>query len=119
MTDQIANAIKDLTTYIDMDVTTGSMSDEQCNGHSAKEFVKSSKTVKAEPADGVSGQDETTFYSVKQGTIVWFDVRFYNDFCPNPNPYPVTYQALVTVLGNGSYLSSRLVTVVVPASDQQ
>ncbi len=119
LSDKIADAVKDLTTYIDMDVTTGSMSDEQCNGHSAKEFVKSSKTVKAEPADGVSGQDETTFYSVKQGTIVWFDVRFYNDFCPNPNPYPVTYQALVTVLGNGSYLSSRLVTVVVPASDIQ
>ncbi len=119
LSDQIANAVKDLTTYIDMDVTTGSMSDEQCNGHSAKEFVKSSKTVKAEPADGVSSQDETTFYSVKQGTIVWFDVRFYNDFCPNPNPYPVTYQALVTVLGNGAYLSSRLVTVVVPASDMQ
>ena len=119
LSDQIANAVKDLTTYIDMDVTTGSMSDEQCNGHSAKEFVKSSKTVKAEPPDGVSGQNETTFFSVKQGTTVWFDVRFYNDFCPNQNPHPMTYQALVTVLGNGSYLSSRLVTVVVPASDMQ
>ena len=32
-------------------------------------------------------------------------------------PPPVTYQALVTVLGNGSYLSSRLVTVIIPGSD--
>lgn len=117
MSDQIAQAVVSLTTYIDMDVTTGSMSDEQCDGISAAKFVQSSTTVKAEPADGVSGSDTTTFFSVKQGTIVWFDVRFYNDFCKNTAPVPMQYQALVTVLGNGSYLSSRLVTVIVPASD--
>ncbi|HOW52235.1 MAG TPA: hypothetical protein PLV42_09365 [bacterium] len=117
MSDQIAQAVVSLTTYIDMDVTTGSFSEESCDGISAAEFVKSSTTVKAEPIDGVSGSDDTTFFSVKQGTIVWFDVRFYNDFCKNTTLQPVTYQALVTVLGNGSYLSSRLVTVIVPASD--
>ncbi len=117
MSDQIAQAVVSLTTYIDMDVTTGSLSEESCDGISAAEFVKSSTTVKAEPADGVSGNDDTTFFSVKQGTIVWFDVRFYNDFCKNTMPEPVQYQALVTVLGNGSYLSSRLVTVIIPASD--
>ncbi len=119
MSDQIAQAVVSLTTYIDMDVTTGSFSEETCMGTtlSAADFVKSSTTVKAEPADGVTGQDATTFFSVKQGTIVWFDVRFYNDFCKNTSPEPVSYQALVTVLGNGSYLSSRLVTVIIPASD--
>ncbi len=119
MSDQIAQAVVSLTTYIDMDVTTGSLSEETCIGTtlSAADFVKSSTTVKAEPADGVTGQDATTFFSVKQGTIVWFDVRFYNDFCKNTSPEPVSYQALVTVLGNGSYLSSRLVTVIIPASD--
>ncbi len=119
MTDQIAQAVVSLTTYIDMDVTTGSMSDEQCDGISAAQFVKSSTTVKAEPPDGISNQTATTFESVKQGTIVWFDVRFYNDFCKNTTTNPMTYQALVTVLGNGSYLSSRLVTVIVPPSIQE
>ncbi len=113
----VADAVVSLMTYIDMDVTTGSLSDEQCDGISAAEFVESSTAVKADPADGVSGQDATTFFSVKQGTTVTFDVRFYNDFCKNTSPDPVTYQALVTVLGNGSYLSSRLVTVIIPGSD--
>lgn len=113
---QIADAVKSLTTYIDMDVTTGKMSEEKCNEISAADFVKSSKTVKAEPADGVSGQNETTFLSVKQGTEVTFDVRFYNDFCKNQGDKYAKYKAFVTVLGNSSYLSSRLVTVIVPAS---
>lgn len=115
MPDQIAQAIIDLTTFIDMDVTTGKMSDETCDGKSAADFVKSSTTVIADPLDGVAGQDSTTFFSVKQGTIVTFDVRFQNDFCKNPTSEPKTYKAFVTVLGNGSYLSNRLVNVIVPA----
>ncbi|MGI6394367.1 MAG: hypothetical protein ACOX2F_06515 [bacterium] len=114
MSDQIAQAIIDLTTYIDMDVTTGKMSDEECNGISAADFIKSSTTIEADPPDGVSGQDETTFLSVKQGTDVTFDVRFYNDFCINNTNSFLKFNAHVTVLGNGSYLSSRLVTVIVP-----
>ena len=119
MPEQIAQAIKDLITFIDMDVTTGKMSDQECDGISAAEFVKSSTTVAADPTDGVSGKDATTFFSVKQGTTVTFDVRFFNDFCKNTLPEPVVYDALVTVLGNGSYLSNRLVKVIVPAADAQ
>jgi len=119
MSDQIAQAIIDLTTFIDMDVTTGKMSDENCNGASAADFVKSSKTISADPPEGVSGQDDTTFFSVTQGTDVTFDVRFYNDFCINNTETFMKYNAQVTVLGNGSYLSSRLVTVIVPEGDNK
>lgn len=114
MPTQIGEAIVDLTTYIDMDVTTGKMSDENCNGTSAAEFIKSSKTVKAVPADGVASQTDTTFMSVEQGTEVFFNVKFFNDFCENNTEEPLVFEAQVTVLGNGSYLSSRLVTVIVP-----
>jgi hypothetical protein len=114
MSDQIAEAIISLTTWIDMDVTTGKMSDENCNGIDVADFVKSSKTIKADPPDGVTSQDETTFYSVTQGTDVTFDVRFYNDFCINNFDNFLKFKAQVTVLGNNSYLSSRLVTVIVP-----
>ncbi len=121
MSDQIADAIISLTTWIDMDVTTGKMSDpgQECNGKPAADFVKSSKTIEAIPPDGVSGQDETTFFSVTQGTDVKFDVRFYNDFCINNTGSFLKYNAQVTVLGNGSYLSSRLVTVIVPEGDSK
>ncbi len=117
MSDQIAKAIVDLTTFIDMDVTTGAMSDWTCGEHSAAEFVKSSTTIEADPPDGVSGQDAHTFFSVKQGTDVTFDVEFYNDFCINDTSQPALYEAHVTVLGNGSFLSERLVHVIVPAGN--
>ncbi|HQN73618.1 MAG TPA: hypothetical protein PLB16_09410, partial [bacterium] len=116
MPTQVGEAIVDLTTFIDMDVTTGKMSDENCNGTSAAEFIKSSKTVKAVPADGVDGQTEEKFISVKQGTEVFFNVKFYNDFCENTTEEPLVFEALVTVLGNGSFLSSRIVTVIVPVN---
>ena len=119
MSDQIAQSIIDLTTFIDMDVTTGKMSDENCNGQTAADFVKSSKTIAADPPEGVSGQDETTFFSVTQGTDVTFDVRFFNDFCINNTESYLEFSAHVTVLGNGSYLSSRLVTVIVPEGDSK
>jgi len=119
MSDQIAQSIIDLTTFIDMDVTTGKMSDENCNGQTAADFVKSSKTIAADPPTGVSGQNETTFFSVTQGTDVTFDVRFHNDFCINNSDNYLKFNAQVTVLGNGSYLSSRLVTVIVPEGDSK
>jgi hypothetical protein len=114
MSDGITDAIMDLITFIDMDVTTGKMSDESCNDKSAEYFVRSAKTMSADPPEGVSGQDDTTFFSVTQGTDVTFDVTFYNDFCQNYTGSWAEYKALVTVLGNGSYLSSRLVHVIVP-----
>ena len=110
----ITDAIKQLTTWIDMDVTTGSISDEECNGVNAAEFVKSSKTIAADPPEGVEGQTETTFKSVKQGTDVTFDVHFYNDFCVNTTNSFLKFNAHATVLGNGSYLSSHLINVIVP-----
>ena len=116
---QIADAVISLTTWIDMDVTTGKMSDEDCYGQTAADFVISSKTIEADPLDGVSGQDETTFFSVTQGTDVTFDVRFYNDFCINQTDSWLEFEAHVTVLGNNSYLSSRLVHVVVPESENK
>ena len=110
----ITEAITQLTTWIDMDVTTGSISDDNCNGENAAKFVKSSTTIAADPETGVSGQDTTTFYSVKQGTDVTFDVHFYNDFCINTTDSFLKFEAHATVLGNGSYLSSRLIHVIVP-----
>ena len=117
MSSQIADAIVDLTTFIDMDVTTSSMSDWTCGEHSAVEFIKSSKTVKAVPEGSVDHWDDTTFYSVKQDAEVYFDVEFYNDFCINSMDVPALYEAHVTVTGNGSFLSGRLVHVIVPAGD--
>lgn len=112
---QIVDAIESLTTFIDMDVTTGSFSDEECNSINATQFVKSSTTVSATPPEGVDGQTVTSFLSVTQGTEVTFDIHFHNDFCTNSTDKPMIYPTFITALGNKSYLSDRKVTVIVPA----
>jgi hypothetical protein len=108
----ITDAIRQLTTWIDMDVTTGGISDDDCNGINAKEFVKSSKALSSDP-DTIQ-HDETTFFSVPQNAEVTFDVHFYNDFCVNTTDSFLKFDAHATVLGNGSYLSSHLINVIVP-----
>jgi len=108
----ITDAIKQLTTWIDMDVTTGGISDDECNGINAAEFVKSSKALSSDP-DTIQ-HDETTFFSVPQNAEVTFDVHFYNDFCVNTSNTFLKFDAHATVLGNGSYLSSHLINVIVP-----
>jgi hypothetical protein len=108
----ITDAIRQLTTWIDMDVTTGGISDDECNGVNAAEFVKSSKALSSDP-DTIQ-HDETTFFSVPQNAEVTFDVHFYNDFCVNTTDSFLKFDAHATVLGNGSYLSSHLINVIVP-----
>ncbi len=111
---EIVTAIDNLTTYIKMDVTTEARSDEMCGALSVADFVTRGIPVKAIPGDSVANIDETTFYNVKKGADLIFDIHFYNDFCLNKGEEPMTYQAFVTVLGNGSFLNAHLVTVIVP-----
>ena len=108
----ITDAIKQLTDWIDMDVTTGGISDDECNGVNAAEFVKSSKALSSDPE--TIEHNDTTFFSVPQDAEVTFDVHFYNDFCVNTTNSFLKFDAHATVLGNGSYLSSHLINVIVP-----
>ena len=124
----VMDAIRSLTSWIEMDVTTAGMSDEECNGVSVADFVVSCTPKLAIPENGVDGMTDSKFLNVKQGTDVEFDVHFHNDFCtisPNEaeNEWGKLFEASVKVIGgkdgpdgtfNGSYLSSRLVNVVVP-----
>ncbi len=119
MSDQIAEAVKELTTYIEKDITTKPLSDEECDGQSAAKFVKSSKPNKAIPDNGYTSKDETTFYKVQPKTEVFFDVLFHNDFCQNISGQPKLYKARIAVLGEGGLLSSREVQVIVPSVDPE
>lgn len=119
LSDQIADAVKQLTTFIEKDINTAAESDEECDGVNAAAFVVSSKPNKAEPVDGYATKDDTTFYKVQPGTDVYFDVHFHNDFCTNSSPDPVVYKARIRVLGEGAFLSSREVQVIIPGSQAE
>ncbi|HNW83758.1 MAG TPA: VWA domain-containing protein, partial [bacterium] len=118
LSDQIADAVVELTTYVQMDVTTKTTSEQDCDGINASEFVDESVPVEANPPEGVASQDDTTFYKVEPGTDVTFMVYFKNDFCVNNTENPKVYEAMIRVLGGGAYVSSKKIQVIVPAGDK-
>lgn len=118
LSDKISDAVVEMTKFIQMDVTTSTQSDEQCNNKSAADFVAGAIPDIADPADGIESKDEKTFFKVQPGTKVTFDVRFYNDFCKNDSSDPKIYKARIRVLGNGAFLSSKEIQVIVPAGIQ-
>ena len=117
MSQAIADTIASFVTAIQMDVTTKADSDENCEGTSAADFMDRSVPNSADPASGISGQDDTTFFKVDPGTLVSFDVYFYNGFCKNKTNEPLMFNADIRVLGEGAYLSSKEVQIIVPPSD--
>ncbi|HSA32284.1 MAG TPA: hypothetical protein P5077_01015 [bacterium] len=119
LSDQIADAVKQLTTFIEKDINTVAESDESCNDISAAAFIVSSKPNKADPDNGYASKDDTTFYKVQPGTEVYFDVHFHNDFCRNTALDPKVYKARIRVLGEGAFLSSREVQVIIPGSQAE
>ena len=118
MSEKIGEAIESLTSFVQMDVWVAGNSNELCYGtdQSVANFILGGIPVKAEPPEGAEiDAANMRFRDVNPGTVVTFDVRFHNDFCPNPTSKPVIYKAEAMVLGEGAYLSSHLVHVIVPS----
>jgi hypothetical protein len=66
------------------------------------------------PGVTYASKDETTFHQVVPGTLVDFEIDFYNDFVPPP-PVAQVYRARIVVVGNGvARLSERHVYIIVP-----
>ncbi|MBX3246924.1 MAG: VWA domain-containing protein [Myxococcales bacterium] len=67
------------------------------------------------PGAGISGFDETTFFQVIPGTIVTFEVDFYNDFRVPETEAAEIHRARIIVVGNGvADLDARQVYIIVP-----
>ncbi len=80
----------------------------------ATDFIVAITPTMAVPASGVSGMDDTTFFDVVPGTLVEFEVDFYNGIVPPP-PVAEVYRARIVVYGNYSArLDERRVFIIVP-----
>lgn len=117
LSDTIADAVASMTTALEMDVKTDAASDETCDNKSVALFLVGSTPVEGNPINGYKSKDETTFFGVQPGTEVTFDLKFKNDFCKNTTGAPKTYKAKIRVLGEGSFLSSRDVQIIIPAME--
>jgi hypothetical protein len=66
------------------------------------------------PGRGYTSKDATTFYGVTPGTMVDFEIDFYNEIVTPPRTAQV-FRARIVVMGNGvARLSERQVYVIVP-----
>lgn len=84
-------------------------------------------TTKAKHIDNVYGVTDTTkfikslspdsFPDVKPGQTVTFDVTFENTIYENETYESKVFSAVINVLGDGSFLDSREVFIVVPGKD--
>jgi len=88
------------------------------DGFDATTFIKSITPVEGYrdgiPGTGYDSYDETTFYGVIPGTLVDFEIDFWNDVRP-PAPTAELFQARIVVVGNGvADLDSRNVYIIVP-----
>ncbi len=89
----------------------------------ARGFIEAIRPLEGYGSDGVAGprpgisyasRDESTFYGVIPGTMVEFEVDFWNDVRPAAERAQV-FQARIVVMGNGvARLDERRVFIVVP-----
>jgi hypothetical protein len=123
ITSEVVNAIAELVGGTPQDVSTTT---ENVPGNpdefDARRFIMSIRPREAYrdgrmgaiPGFTYASRDETTFYEVIPGTLVEFDIDFWNGVRP-PADVAQVFQARIIVLGNGvARLDERRVFIVVP-----
>lgn len=115
LSQQIVDAILDLTQNLKMDVTTNTETVANPLSVDTTQFIKTVTPASAQPPAGVDSMDTTFFYGVDAGTLVTFSVDFHNDFFEPTTETATLFQATIQVIGEqATVLSSREVYIIVP-----
>lgn len=100
----IVDAVVSLTNNIQIDITAKAK-------HVANDFGV------ADTSKFVASISPEVFADVKPGQQVSFDVTFKNDFYKNESYESKVFTATISVLGDGAFLDTRDVIIVVPGAD--
>ncbi|MBW2276666.1 MAG: hypothetical protein JRF63_04185 [Deltaproteobacteria bacterium] len=114
LSDNIVDAVIELTQNIELDVTTTRESVDNMHDVNTTGFIKAVAPVTADPLENISGMDAVWFYDVLPGTMVTFNVDFYNDIFEPPSAEAVLFEATIYVIGETTVLDSREVYIIVP-----
>ncbi len=101
---KIVDAVVELTNNIQIDITTKAKHIDNVYG-----VTDTTKFIKSLSPD--------SFPDVKPGQTVTFDVTFENTIYENETYESKVFSAVINVLGDGSFLDSREVFIVVPGKD--
>ena len=113
----IVDAIDQLTKNIQMDINSTVESVANAQSVDTSQFIKAVIPKHTIPANSFDSKDSTTFYKVKPGTEVFFDVIGENTFFEPPTTESLSFKATIHVMGEGSLLDSREVFIIVPGKD--
>lgn len=114
LSSEIAVAVKDLVENIAMDVTTARTSVANPYSIDTTQFIVDIIPSYSDPADSYQNKDATTFYQVKPGINIFFDVTFKNEIFEPTTTENTLFRAHIQVLGEGALLDERDVFIIVP-----
>ncbi|MCK5808338.1 hypothetical protein KAH37_05060 [bacterium] len=115
LSNQIVDAVQDLLLNIRLDITTEQES--IANSHGVVDTTAFIKTIIPDssiPPNSYSSKDTTMFYEVKPGIHILFDVTFENTIYENKDTEDHLFLAKIHVYGEGAYLDTRNVYIIVP-----
>ena len=110
----VANGVIELLENLSMDVTTNKESISNPLSIDTTQFIKTVSPNYASPSSGATGQDSVSFFGVKPGTLVYFDVSFENTIYEPTSSVSTLFRAKINVRGQGTTLSTREVLIIVP-----
>ncbi|HNW15142.1 MAG TPA: hypothetical protein PKM15_00415 [bacterium] len=114
LSDQIADAVFELTTNIKLDVWTARESVANPELVDTSLFIKALIPDSSDPVNAYFSKDTTTFYLVNPGAKVNFEIKFHNDFYEPDKAEATVFRAKINVLGDGALLDTREVVILVP-----
>lgn len=114
LSDQIADAVFELTTNIKLDVWTARESVANPELVDTSLFIKALIPDSSDPVNAYFSKDTTTFYLVNPGAKVNFEIKFHNDFYEPDKAEATVFKAKINVLGDGALLDTREVVILVP-----
>ncbi len=114
LSDQIADAVFELTSNIKLDVWTSKESVANPELVDTSLFIKALIPDSSDPVNAYFSKDTTTFYFVNPGAKVNFEIKFHNDFYEPDKAEATVFRAKINVLGDGALLDTREVLILVP-----
>ncbi len=114
LSEEISDAVLDLTSNIKMDVYTEGKSVSNPQDIDTSLFIKSLTPISSEPDGSYESKDLEKFYKVNPGAKVNFEIEFHNTVYEPDKAEATVFRAKINVLGDGALLDTREVVILVP-----
>ncbi|MFO7735080.1 MAG: hypothetical protein R6W70_02565, partial [bacterium] len=114
LSEEISDAVLDLTSNLKMDVYTEGKSVSNPQDIDTSLFIKSLTPVSSEPDGSYESKDLEKFYKVNPGAKVNFEIEFHNTVYEPDKAEATVFRAKINVLGDGALLDTREVVILVP-----